>query len=115
MAAGVMGAEARQAHEDLVNFYAELLASGGAPRPYPGPLLSGAPENPPAILKHEAGVLAIDARFIFAREIFQRVPDLVVGHLAGEPAAAFRLGCVDRILFVHGPPSHPAPHARYTR
>jgi len=43
------------------------------------------------------------------------VADLVVGHLPGKPAASLGLGCIDRVLFIHGPPSHPAPHARYRR
>jgi len=44
-----------------------------------------------AVLEHEARAAFGQLSFIFLRELFQRMPDLVVGHDARKPSAAIDL------------------------
>lgn len=55
-----------------------------------------------AVVEHEAFAAFGQLGFIFLGEMFQRMPDFVVGHDAGKPAAAFDLPPEVHSLFVHG-------------
>ena len=62
-----------------------------------------------AVLEHEARAAFGQLSFIFLRELFQRMPDLVVGHDARNSSTAFDLPPESQDFVIHGPPSHAWP------